>query len=1669
MDAGWATKRTVGIIVGLALTVGFGGGFLTAKAVTGAHAAAGGSEPGYQWPFFGKPRAANAPRGGPAKPQGFAIWKTYVDTSGADPISCVTLSRPLDPQKSYSDFVLVSPDLGHPVSVSVHDDTLCVAGLGFTGHKLTLLKGLPAKTGEALTANVDVDFAAADQPPYVGFDGGGVILPREESDGVGIDTVNVSRLHIEVFSVADRDLVRQSINAPDPTPEGEWDYDNAADESRLVWKGDVAVNAPGGQRAVTVFPLGAVLKDLKPGAYVISAKDASGVLGHPADSNNDSDHPAQARRWILFTDMGLAAYDGADALDVVVRSLQTAKPLAGVRIALMAKDGEALAATPSDGEGHVRFDHALMEGAGGAKAVRVMAYGPKADFTLLDLTRSPLDLSSQLKDAGGRVRPGIQADKARADAAAVDGYLYVDRGIYRPGETVHLTGLLRDRLARAVKDRKGALVIRRPSGTEFLRVRFDATPSGAVAQDIVLPATAPRGSWKAQLLIDGADDPSGEVSFGVEDFAPQRLAVEITGDADHPITAHEIRNVQVNARFLYGAPGSGLQTQTQVRFTSDPQPFPQFKDYRWGDEQTAFDAQLIQPPPVETNAAGDAQIKLDTSALAAATQPLRAQVSASVLEPGGRPVTEALALKLRPRALYLGVQAQQTGGGDEDQVQSFDVIAVDGAGRRIAAGHVNYTLIAETWSYDWFEKDGRWGFHRTSRDSAIAAGVLNIGAGSPARLSKRLPWGDYRLVLEDAATGARTVIRRASGWDQSATDEDTPDTARVSVDDHPHSIGDTLEVHIQAPFAGEAQIAVASDQIIQLKTVSVPKGGGVVRLHTDQAWGGGAYLLVSVMQPRDPVAAPKPRRALGVLYVPLTPAGQILKVSLTAPAKLDSATPVTVPIQIQTNGGGGVRAHVTLAAVDEGILRLTHQASPDPAAWYFGRRALTVDYRDDYGRLLDPNLGAPAAVNYGGDEVGGAPLTATPIKTVALWSGVVETGADGRAVIRLPAGAYNGQLRLMAVAWTDKAVGSAQESVLVRQPVIAELDLPRFLAPGDQAQIGLELHNVEGKAGGYLAQAFGDGGLSTPLHKLYALALGQRVLDHATLTAPNRPGVGGVSLRVTGPGFNTAVRYPLQTRFGWGPVTRVSVAPQNPGEAFTPTPELMQGLSAGEVTMTVSYSPFRGFDPAPIADALSRYPYGCTEQLVSTAYPLLYAQGLGHDPRLRQASYGLTNAVIQILDREDLDGAFGLWRTGDGEADAWLGAYTTDFLLSARDQGAPIPADAIQRALHGMRLISRPDDSPNIGYRLDYPAFWGGQDGLMTKRMRSRAAAYALYDLAKGGQGDLARLRWFHDQQFGAEPSPLARAQVGAGLAMMGDRARAHDSFVQAAKAIGYKEDNDWYQSPLRDLAGVIALAYEAGEVGIAHDLQGRLADSVKAPDDLNTQEQARLLQAAHAMLAAAGPVRINASGVAPLAGGARWSVGRLSAARFVNVGGGVLWRTVTVHGLPLAAPGADMHGLFLEKRFFTLDGRPLDPSHMVQGQQAVVRLSGSSGQGRTTLTVIDDALPAGFEIESVLTPADAAPEQAQDQDQDQDQNRPAKGPYAFLGKLSQASLQDKRDDRYVAALTVPGQGAFSVAYVVRAVTPGAFFLPGASASDMYRPSVSAHTAAGHVDIAPSP
>ena len=1596
---------------------------------------------------FQERRADRAPRPAPAPADGFAFHRLVIDTASDAPKACFQFTERLDQSGDvkYDDFIRLEPEA--QMAVEVDGSSLCLTGLDFNSdYRARLRIGLPGADGARLERTEDVVIAFGDKPAYVGFAGDGVILPRLEADGIGIETVNVDKVEISVRRVSDRSLARKNIVAGESFGDNQyfyvWDQESGEDVGVEVWKGEIATPGDQNETATTVFSLGAALDELKPGAYFIRVRDVS--------PGADDNRTAQSWRWVMFTDMAMTTYSGADGIDVFVRSIATARPMSGVELALIAVNNEILATAITNADGRARFDEAVVNGDYPLTPRMIMAYGPQSDFAALDLQRAPLDLSD--RNIGGRSAP-----------AKLDAYIYLDRGIYRPGETAHITGLVRNAAGEAVDDRPLNVKIRRPNYTEAATLRFDTLDVGGVTFDYDVPEAAPRGVWRIEVRADGNDEIIGAESFSVEDFVPQRLEVKIETDETTPIRAGENRMVDVSGRYLYGAPASGLDVEAEARLRLDPNPFPEFAGFRYGPVNGRFEERFLKLANTTTDADGAATVALNIDdAPRGYGAPMRADLVVGVVEPGGRVVRESARIPVRPADEYLGLKlsGDRSSFGQNDPAE-IEAVLVNWQGEAVA-GEVEWRLVEEDYWFDWYRDNGQWRWRRSYRDVLVAEGRgQTVADGAAQILDQQLEPGTYRLTATKAGGGAKSDIRFYVGWRSYAAGADTPDQAALTVDAEKVTPGARARLFLNPPYAGEATVVIATDRVHLVQRMKVDEGGREIIVDTDPSWGGGFYVMATVVTPRDPKDRPAPRRAMAVAHVPFDMSERTLDVAINAPELLRPRQRLDLPVDV-SGASGGETVMMTVAAVDEGILRLTKFSSPDPADYYYGKKRLGIDVRDDYGRILHANLGA--AARFGGDQLGGEGLTVVPTKSVALFSGAVTLNGDGEATIPIEVPDFNGELRLMAVAWTAQKVGSDSEPLTVRDPVPAELALPRFLAPGDVASATLLIDNVDGASGDYNVSLSGEGPVGLETTRSFALAEDEKETALFALES-GEVGIGAVGLAVEGPGgFSVARDYPIQVRTPYFPVTEVRTAALGPGETFVLNKSMIEPFVPGSARVTVSFSRLRGIEPGPLLDALYRYPYGCTEQLTSSAMPLLFVDVLGgevgRDPE-RAVRPRVQQAVNKILNRQGPDGSFGLWRVSDGYASPWLGAYATDFLYRAKNEGYGVPSEALARAYGSLADIARIDRWVAANYQMR--AYEGPGSNDKTDYLRKRAAAYALFVLARAGQADLSDLRYFHDALLKDTPSPLAKAHIGAALALMGDQARAKSAFQQAFDALGWNNTGDYYQSPLRDVAGIVALAAETGQSEWTERLSEQLVGSMKDPNRMNTQEKAYTLLASQALLRAAGPIELAIDGdlVDELAPAPSFhpSVADLETdISYQNRGEGQIFRSVTVSGAPETAPPAIQQGFTLSKRIATRDGRPVDLASLRQNDRVVVVISGAGVNQRLHPAVIADLLPAGFEIEAVLKPEDGAGPAGRG-------NNRRDGPYAWVGEISRPRVAEARDDRFVAAIDVR-RSRFTIAYVARAVTPGSFVLPGAVIEDMYRPGVFARTGAGRVTIA---
>jgi len=1390
------------------------------------------------------------------------------------------------------------------------------------------------------------------------------------------------------------------------------------------------------QPVTTAFPIRDAIKDWRPGAYFVIAWAGDLNVSEPPEDTRPAG--TMAGMWVVDTDLALSSLTGSDGVTVLARTLSTANARADLELALLARSGEEIARVRTDAQGQARFPAAQLAGRGAGAAVAVMAIDPSArDFTRLELTRAPLDLSD--RGIEGRDPPG-----------PVDAFLFTERGVYRPGETVRLTALVRDDAGRALAPLPVTLVVRRPDGSEFRRLTATPQNAGALIEAIEMPKSARRGRWTVTAHLDPKAPPVGRVEFAIEDFVPEKLKVSVRS-ATALLSASEAAAIDVAAEFLYGAPGAGLDVELEARLTLDDRPFARFGAFRFGTDaaREAFEPRRMELKAPETDERGNSRATWTASREADSDLPLKALIVARVFEPGGgRSTRSELSLPVRSRARYIGLRPTFEGRAAREGTEAgFEIVALDRAGEPLAARGVPWKLERITFSYQWFQVDGRWRWQAVTGERIVASGTVDVAADRPATLSRQLGWGHYRLTV--GATGdAASSLAFDVGWYGGGASEPPPDQLRVASDRPAYAPGEKARLRIEPGFAGEAVVAIATDRVRATYSVRVPAEGATIEVPIGTDWGPGAYALVTAWRPLGAGSERAPVRAVGAVWLGVESRSRTLAVEIGTPERMVPRQRLDVPLRVA--GVSDAEVFVTLAAVDEGILQLTRYRSPRPAEHYFGKRRLGLALRDDYGRLLDGRADDVGRLRTGGDsgDIGG--LDVIPTRTVALFAGPVRLDREGRATIPLEVPDFVGQLRLMAVAWDSQRVGSGEAKLIVRDAVATDLVLPRFLAPGDETRLSVSLHNVEGPAGPYRLTLDTEGAvrLAQPVRETRTLAAGQRELLSYALRAGD-PGVGKVTLALEGPGgFAVRRSWDIQSRATQAAMAQQTMTALEPGRELTVTPDVADGFVAGTSQVSISLSRTPGIDVPALLGALDRYPFGCLEQTTSRALPLLYyndvallAGGRHTDATLPQR---LQEAIYRIADMQNAAGHFGMWGPGLSPAAEWLQVYALDFLQRASERRFAVPAASLQRGLAWLSASASKFDA--------------------------NAQAYALYVLGKAGVADPGRVRYFQDHGAAGLRGALAWGHLAAALNLAGEPGRARLAFAEAVRRIGDDARHDYYGSPLRDRAALLALAPEAGgREGASAILPGvreRLTANIRTT---TTQEQAWLLLAAHALAsgggelnwslngerrtAASDPAIVNPS-PADLAGGIRVR----------NDGQRPVYVQVVARGIPREPQPPASEGISLQRRFFTLDGKPADLSRLRQNERLVVVLNGQARDRSYHEVALVDLLPAGFEIESVLT----------------DESRKA---YRFLEPLTPTRIAEARDDRFFVALDLgqrsfrfgdwihrereTGRPDFSVAYVVRATRAGSFALPAPQLEDMYNPRFHARGSAGRVTIAP--
>ncbi|WP_425087559.1 MG2 domain-containing protein [Stappia sp.] len=1551
---------------------------------------------------------------------GFRILDHQVDADSATPRICVVFSDKLQRNADMEPFVRVTG--AGPFSVEGDEAQICIDGVRH-GERYSVLvrQGVPAADGETLEKSASLNVYVRDRSPSVRFLGRAYVLPAGDGATIPVVSVNTSTVEAEIYRIGERGLApalrdRRVLSQLDPSR-----ADQLRDEyGEKVWSGEIETRAPLNTDVTTAIPVADLGLEMEPGIYAMVARAA-------ADKKNE--WGPRATQWFLVSDLGISAYSGADGATVIVRALSDASAVADATVRLVAVNNDVLGEVKSDAQGFARFAPGLSRGTGGLAPALVSVETGAGDYAFLDLTAPAFDLSD--RGVSGRAAPG-----------PVDVFAWLDRGVYRPGETVHAGAMARDRNADARAGLPLTFIYDRPDGVEHLRVMVADAGEGGRAHALDLPAGAQQGGWTLRVHADPKAAPLAQTSFLVEDFQPERVdyTPETEAEAFDPASPPE---VSITARFLYGAPASGQRLEGEVIVTPTRE-MPGYPGYSFGlaDEQI-FPDRTSLPDGLETDADGRVQFVPPLPELQDTTAGYRARIVTRLVEAGGRFVERGLELPIRPDGQRLGVKTAFDGGVEEGGPAEFDIVAISPSGERIAADGVSWNLSKLDTRYQWYRADGRWSYEPVTTSRRMESGTLEIAAGAPARLSVPVDWGRYRLeIAGGSGSGMATSVEFNAGWYVSSASSQTPDVLEVGLDKEAYRVGETATLRMTPRVDGVALVSVMSDRLIESRTVPVTAGESEVSFEITDDWGSGAYVTATLLQPMDLKENRMPSRALGLQWLKVDPGARRHTVSLDAPERIRPRTTLDVGVRV-AGQEPGKPAYLTIAAVDVGILNLTGFEAPEPSGWYFGQRRLGVDIRDFYGQLIDRTAGERGRVRSGGDGMG-LNLGAPPPQEapVALFSGVVETDAGGRATVSFEVPDFNGTLKLMAVAWSAGGVGEAQRDVTVRDPLVMTATLPRFLAPGDDSRLLVEIDNVEGAAGDYEITAEITGPIATDLganRRQLRLEAGERRSLRVPIRAGDLPGDASVVLRLSGPDSPVGEKtLALGVRDTTPPVTRRSHVTLAAGGSLMLDAGTLAGLQPRTARVSVANGGLARINVPGLLAALDRYPYGCTEQTASRALPLLYVNemaisaGLDTDVDVRER---VQTAIGRVLGNQGSNGAFGLWNSYGG-SDTWLDAYVTDFLLRARDRNYDVPERAMTAALDNLEN--------RVAYASDFES--GGED-----------IAYALYVLARASRASLGDLRYYADVKLDAFGSALAKAQIGAALSLYGETTRAKLAFdaalgaTEQSESIGYRDD---YGTALRDAAGVLAYATRAKVDGLdTPALARQVGNRQDAAFSLSTQDMAWLLLAGHELqqTAAESAFALNGNAVsgalASRFDGADLLTDPVSLA---NRGGTAQDVVVTVSGKPSVPEPATGQGYRITRAYYDLDGNSVDPAGVaVNTRLAVVLTVTRDRPGRGRVMVVD-RLPAGLTIDNprLVRSGDV-------------------GALDWLDSIDNAEHVEFRDDRFVVAVdeTRLNGDRYTFAYLARASVPGRFALPPATVEDMYRPDLNGRTAAGRFEV----
>lgn len=1225
-------------------------------------------------------------------------------------------------ENKLKDFVVINPPVD--LNFSVSENLFRIEGNFASMQSVDLLikKGLSGAYGGKLQDDFEQTVSLIEISPSVNFaDKKGTYLMLGGQKNILVNTVNVTGVDIQVNQVFKNNIALMLNQYSDNYYYDDYGYNPTyyvGNYGRILYS--EVINLKNRRNWLEKFTLNLdkIVHSKNKGIYVVNV-------------SSTEDAWISDSKIIALSDLAIIAKKGKDELVVFVNSIKEATPVKDVTISLLSSNNQILLTGTTNSDGLIRF-LSLSEKIKDFNPVIVTAE-KEDDFNFIDLRSTLIETSRFEVDGTNPVASGFSV------------FTYSDRNIYRPGETVYLSSVVRTDKLKTPGDIPVFVKIINPQGKVFQEIKKSLNPEGSFELSVSLPVYALTGEYTAEVY-SGVDILIDSYKFAVEDFVPDKLRVNVKTDKPSVLPGENV-SIKINTEFLFGAKGSNLKYESYISLKSLPFRSNKFTDYNF--EYHTSEVPVFENVPFEGT--------LDDNGLGSITYaapydlPSQGYISAtayvSVFDLTSRTVNRVSSFNIYPHKQFIGIK--NTGEYYAvNQNLSFPVVTIDKDDRTLPGKTLTATLVRYEWNTV-LKKDYSDRYYYASEEKEIIEWTKDYNSGSGDKDLTFMVTKSGRYELRVAYKLSDQYVKKsfyAYGFlTATSTSFQVNREGKIDIvfDKAVYRPGEKAKVLFIGPFSGKMLITMEREGVLYNKYIDFQNKSAQVEIPVFDEYMPNAYVTATLFKKHNSDNSTPFLVAHGFASIKVERKELNLPVTISNPPKIKPNSKQEIIVKTAPSRN----IYVTLAAVDEGILQIRNFVTPDPYKFMYAKRSLSVESFDLYKLLLPEILSLNSSV--GGDDYFSSelkrrtnPITSKRFNLFAFWSGIRKS--DGNGIVRIPleVGDFNGEVRLMAVAYSGSRFGSAESRMKVVDDIIIEPEIPKYLISNDKLTSPVTVINTTSKNVSVNLELKTSGPLKISGKATQSLSIKPNSTAKAEFNIESLNSVGEGKIIITASGGAKVTQ-----------TINISVTPPTPLITESGSGTLKNGSEikiripanyiSGTFNASLKISKFPMIKFSKQLKALIGYPYGCIEQTVSKAFPMLYFGDIAKvtAPELftnNAPPFYVKEAIRKIETMQLYDGSISYWQ-GDSYSSWWGSVFAAHFLLESKTNGYSINEVALNRLLAFLAKKARENSTYN------YVRYENGTRNVY--RIANKEIIYSLYVLALAKRGDLSTMNYYKSKQ----------------------------------------------------------------------------------------------------------------------------------------------------------------------------------------------------------------------------------------------------------------------------------------------------------------------------------